>query len=67
MVNPTSLLDLVIPDNYSNIENEPFLLYDSGQVLDRILIFSTKRNLEQMYTSFSSGNGYEKRAKFGQM
>ena len=48
LVNPTSLLDLVIPDKYSNIESEPFLPYDRGQVLDRILIFSTKRNLEHM-------------------
>lgn len=46
--NPTSLLDLVIPATYSKIKDEPFLLYDSGPVQDRLLIFSTKKNLAHM-------------------
>jgi hypothetical protein len=50
--NPTSLSELVFPAQYSSCgppENQqPFLLFDSEQESgeDRILMFSTRRNLE---------------------
>lgn len=43
---PTTLIDLIIPENMKNIGDVPFLLYDSGPSANRILIFSTQRNLE---------------------
>lgn len=47
---PTSLKDLVIPDNLSHIKNVQFLLYDSCAEAgpNRILIFSSERNLETL-------------------
>lgn len=44
--NATSLIDLEIPESYKSIDGTPFLLYDSGPGRNRILIFSTQRNLE---------------------
>lgn len=43
---PTSLMDLIIPDDLQNIGDVRFLLYDSGPGEGRILIFSTDRNLQ---------------------
>ena len=49
LTNPTSLQDLIIPDSYkTTIGGENFLLFDSGPGQNRILIFSTQRNLDQM-------------------
>lgn len=45
---PTSLDDLVIPESLKSIKDEKFLLYDSGPGPNRILIFSTQRNLEML-------------------
>lgn len=42
---PTSLNDMVIPDNLNNIDNVKFLLHDSGAGPNRFLIYSTPRNL----------------------
>lgn len=47
-VNPVSLMELVIPDRYKKINDENFLLYDSGVGDDRILVFSTQKNLQFM-------------------
>ena len=51
--NPLSLEDLVIPEDFSRYALEPdqyeqFLLYDSGRESgrDRMLIFSTRQNLD---------------------
>jgi hypothetical protein len=45
--NPTSLEDLVIPFNFQiTHKNEQFLLFDSDDGPNRILIFSTRRNLQ---------------------
>ncbi|KAK4886442.1 hypothetical protein RN001_002713 [Aquatica leii] len=44
---PTTLLDLQIPNEYKFTHNgQQFLLHDSGPVDNRILVFSTVRNLE---------------------
>lgn len=44
---PTNLRDLVIPDEFTKLlSGERFLLFDSGPSDDRILIFSTQRNLQ---------------------
>lgn len=46
---PSSLTELCIPDEYQNtFAGEKFLLHDSGAGEGRILIFSTKRNLDLM-------------------
>lgn len=43
---PVHRSDIVIPENYKNTKNgEEFLLFDSGPTEDRLLIFSTRRNL----------------------
>ena len=43
---PQCLTDLVIPDRYKRTKrDEPFLLYGSGPSEDRILFFSTQRDL----------------------
>lgn len=47
-INPTRLADLVLPEQYVNIGKSRFLLYDSGPGAERILIFSTNRNLEYL-------------------
>ena len=45
--NPVSLLELSIPSKYRiTHSNEPFLLFDSDDGSDRIIIFSTLRNLQ---------------------
>ena len=45
--NPVSLLELSIPSKYRiTHSNEPFLLFDSDDGSDRIIIFSTRRNLQ---------------------
>ncbi|KAK4884135.1 hypothetical protein RN001_000406 [Aquatica leii] len=42
-------MELVIPDEYlQDSRGEPFLLFDSGLSEDRILLFSTERNLSYM-------------------
>ncbi len=47
--NPLNLTELTIPHDYSiTLNGTPFLLHDSGNTLDRILIFSTNRNLDLM-------------------
>lgn len=47
--NPRNLTELVIPEEYTrNSDGEPFLLFDSGPNEQRILIFSTDRNLTFM-------------------
>lgn len=45
---PSKLTDLVIPYELKNIDNEPFLLYDSESVDNRFLMFSSKKNLEML-------------------
>ena len=56
--NPQNLVDLMIPQQFTRYEREPgvfedFLLHDSGPGAgeDRILIFSTRRNLEILQRS----------------
>ena len=56
--NPQNLADLVIPLQFTRYEREPnvfenFLLYDSGQGAreNRLLIFSTQRNLDILQRS----------------
>jgi len=45
--NPKTLLELIIPDDYrTTFDGKPFLLFDSGPVENRILIFSTQKNLQ---------------------
>jgi len=47
--NPKSLSDLVIPQKYQLTNDEkPFLLYDSSPGENRILLFSTERNVRLM-------------------
>lgn len=47
--NPINLAELVIPEKLTRtINHMPFLLYDSGPSHDRILLFSTQRNLDLM-------------------
>ncbi|KAK4875273.1 hypothetical protein RN001_011695 [Aquatica leii] len=47
--NPINLTKLVIPKEYTrNSNGEPFLLFDSGPNEQRILTFSTERNLTFM-------------------
>lgn len=45
---PATLKELIIPQQYTvTLKNEQFLLFDSGiQDKERILLFSTNRNLE---------------------
>ena len=50
--NPTSLADLIIPAVYQETKRqETFLLHDSGPGEDRILVYSTRRNLEFLKNS----------------
>lgn len=44
--NPTSLLDLEIPERFKVINGNLFLMYDSGPGPNRILMYSTAENLE---------------------
>lgn len=48
---PTSLLDLEIPDEYKLVDGENFLLHDSGPGRNRVLIFSTEKNLQLLARS----------------
>ena len=49
---PQSLTDLVIPNRYKRTKrNELFLMYDSGPSEDRLLIFSTERDLDYLKNS----------------
>lgn len=43
---PTNLKDLIISEEYSKCKGEQFLLYDSGDDDNRILIFCIAKNLE---------------------
>ena len=56
---PSNLAELIIPDLYSKTKTgEDFLLFDSGPSVDRILIFSTRKNLQllaQCRNWFSDG------------
>ena len=45
---PLTAEDLVIPDQYKTSDGQDFLLYDSGQIATRILIFGTRENLNLM-------------------
>lgn len=47
-MNPRSLEELLIPDEFKYIKKQLFLLYDSGPKANRILIYATKRNLEML-------------------
>ena len=48
-VQPVSLEQLTLPDMYKRTsKDEQFLLYDSGQETQRILIFGTHQNLETL-------------------
>lgn len=50
--NPSSLVELEIPEIYTKTKNgHPFLIFDSGQVENRILIYSTEKNLKLMEKS----------------
>lgn len=49
---PTNISSMIIPDVYKyTLDKEPFLLYDGVDEEDRILIFSTKANLEVLKQS----------------
>lgn len=49
---PTSLATMEIPEVYrTTVKGENFLLHDSGNSDDRILIFATLKNLEPMQNS----------------
>ena len=51
-VQPVSLEQLALPDMYKRTsKDEQFLLYNSGQETQRILIFSTHQNLEMLQLS----------------
>jgi hypothetical protein len=50
--NPENLQELIIPQEFTiTLKNEEFLLFDSGPSDNRILIFSTKFNLNQLSLS----------------
>jgi hypothetical protein len=50
--NPQTRLELQMPPEYCITENnEPFLLFDSGENAERILIFGTRRNLAMLALS----------------
>lgn len=43
--NPSSLMEIEIPEIYAITKNgHPFLIFDSGKVENRILIYSTEEN-----------------------
>ena len=51
-VQPATLEQLTLPEEYKQTsKGEQFLLYDSGPVSQRILIFGTQRNLEMLQLS----------------
>lgn len=43
-----NLIDLVVPVRFHNVNDEQFLIYDSGPGNDRILIFATHQNLKYL-------------------
>lgn len=43
-----NLVDLVVPRRFTTLNNEQFLLHDSGPGNDRFLIFSTEQNLKYL-------------------
>ena len=43
-VNPISLCDLIMDEDFPTLGGKRFLLYDSVLVLDRILMFGTEEN-----------------------
>jgi hypothetical protein len=45
---PRNLRELNLPEEYKNVDGELFLQFDSGPGDDRILLFSTQRNLDFM-------------------
>lgn len=48
--NPSSLLNLIIPNSYQlTLTGTPFLLFDSGPSEERILLFSTSTNLDILF------------------
>jgi len=49
--NPSNANDLIIPEIYKFTNNELFLSYDSGNNESRILIFTTKSNLNLLQES----------------
>lgn len=52
MISYTNRQDLILPENFKvTLKNEKFLLYDSGLVSERILIFSTVSNLSVLARS----------------
>ena len=51
-VQPATLELLTLPEEYKRTsKGEQFLLYDSGPVSQRIIIFGTQRNLEMLQLS----------------
>jgi len=57
-LNPSTLADLIIPPRYTKIlQNDDFLLFDSGPSADRILLYSTTENLTTLSQCY---NWYEK-------
>lgn len=52
--NPSSLVDLVLPDEYTKtLDGHNFLIFDSGPGEKRILMFATEENLDSLVTSTS--------------
>lgn len=51
--NPKTLQELPeLPERYKNtLIGETFLLFDSGEGEDRVLVFATRRNIELLYSS----------------
>jgi hypothetical protein len=45
---PRNLREFNLPEEYKNVDGELFLQFDSGPGNDRILLFSTQRNLDFM-------------------
>ena len=51
---PSTLVDLLLPREYRQLKDgTEFLMYDSGPTNDRILIFSTQKNLQYLAESTS--------------
>jgi len=49
---PTTLRDLVIPDNFKKtLKEEDFLAFNSGAEENRVIIFATNRNLDLLSSS----------------
>lgn len=51
-LNPISVNELEIPEDFTKTEKgDLFLIFDSGKVQERMLIFTTKENLKKLATS----------------